>query len=286
MNTVIINDLKIEDIIYEIRGKQVMLDSDLAKLFNYETKQLNRQVLRNRERFPDDYCFQLSELEYQNLRCQNVTSSSNYGGRRYLPYVFTEYGVTMLAGILKSDVAVKISLQIVEAFILMRKYISSNNYGNRISNLETKMIETESKINKLFDKFDERVHNHIFFEGQIYDAYSLLVDILKEAKESIILIDNYIDKNILDIILLLNIKVTIITGDYNKYDVIKYREQYDNMDIIHSKKFHDRFIILDYKILYHSGASFKDLGKRCFSINKIENKIILEQLLNFIYDMV
>src|SRR5574344_2058631 len=144
MNDLIVKD-NIENMIYEIRGKQVMLDSDVAKLFGYETKNLNRQLQRNKERFPDNYCFQLTNLEYENLRCQNVTSKG-YGGRRYLPYVFTEYGITMLAGILKSEIAIKTSIKIVDAFINMRKYI--NNNKNILLNMETKLIEHDNKLLK------------------------------------------------------------------------------------------------------------------------------------------
>ena len=165
----------------------------------------------------------------------------------------------------------------------MKKYIASNNYEKRISNLETRMLDSENKINEILDKFDTNVDNHIFFEGQIYDAYSLLVDILKEAKETIILIDNYTDKTILDIISLLDVKVTIVTSDYNKHDIEKYKEQYDNIEVIHSKKIHDRFIILDCKTLYHCGASFKDLGKKCFAIGKLEEQYIMDELITNIY---
>jgi len=145
------------------------------------------------------------------------------------------------------------------------------------------MIEYDNQFQEIFNKFDKQVDNHIFFEGQIYDAYSLLVNILKQAKESIILIDNYLDKNILDVISLLNIKVTVITSEYNKYDVDKYNEQYGNIEILYNKKFHDRFIILDYETLYHCGASFKNLGKKCFAINKINNQMILQDLIKSIY---
>ena len=270
----------IENLIYEIRGRQVMLDSDLAKLFNYSTKDLNRNVKNNFKRFPTNYCFQLTEEEYYSLRCKNFTLKNGRGQhRKYLPYVFTEHGVVMLAGILKSDIAVKMSLRIVDAFVNLRKYV--NNYENRISNLETKYIEHDNKIDKLFQALDKKEKiNNIFFEGQIYDAYSLLIDILKEAEEEIIIIDNYIDKQILDITSLLDKKVIIVTNKYNKLDIEKYKEQYNNLKIKINNKFHDRFIILDRKILYHSGASFKDLGKKCFSINKVEDKEYLERIIN------
>lgn len=276
MNEIIITNIQIENMIYEIRGKQVMLDSDLAKLYNVETKRINEAVKNNMEKFPERFSWILSNAEYENLKSKISTSSGNYGGRRYNPRVFTEQGVAMLATILKSKVATQISIQIMDAFTIMRKYIAENNYEKRIANIETKLIDYDNKFDKLFSNFDNSIINHIFFEGQIYDAYSLLVDILKESKENIVLIDNYIDKTILDIISLLNVKVLIITSDYNKYDINKYKEQYENIEIAHNNKFHDRFIILDYKILYHCGASFKDLGKKCFSINKIENGEILQ----------
>ena len=277
MNKIIAVDIKIENMIYEIRGKQVMLDSDLAKLYNVETKRINEAVRNNIDKFPERFSFRLDDYESNCLLVENFDQKKETRGGRYKnPRVFTEQGVAMLATILKSKVATQISIQIMDAFVIMRKYIAENNYEKRIANIETKLIDYDNKFDKLFSNFDKSITNHIFFEGQIYDAYSLLVDILKEAKESIILIDNYIDKNILDIISLLNVKVIIVTSDYNKYDINKYKEQYENIEIVHNNKFHDRFIILDYKILYHCGASFKDLGKKCFSINKIENKEILQ----------
>ena len=278
-------NVEIENIIYEVRGKQVMLDNDLARLYGCKngTKEINQAVKNNIEKFPERFSWILTDEEVVSLRSKFLTSSSNYGGRRYNPRVFTEQGVAMLATILKSKVANQVSIRIMDAFVEMRKYISSNNYSTRISNLETRMINTENKIDEIFDKFNKRIDHHIFFEGQIYDAYSLLINILKEAEESIILIDNYIDKNILDIISLIDKKVTIITSDYNKHDIEKYNKQYDNIEIIHSKKFHDRFVITDYKILYHCGASFKDLGKKCFAITKIDENEILDKLLDKIY---
>ena len=154
-----LKEIKIENLIYEIRGKQVMIDSDVARLFGYETKYLNRQVQRNQERFPQNYCFRLTEEEYKNLRCQNVTSSleENYGGRRYLPYVFTEYGITMLAGILKSEIAVKASLKIVDAFINMRKFLKENkDIFKRLTTVEYEMLECKDKIDELFDKLEPK----------------------------------------------------------------------------------------------------------------------------------
>lgn len=266
---VCMENLKIEDMIYEIRGKQVMLDSDLARLYGCKngSKVINQAVKRHRNRFPEKYMFQLTEEEFCKLRSQTVTANMN----RVLPYIFTEQGLAMFATILRTPVAEQVSIAIMDAFVMMRKYIASNDYSIRISNIETKLIDYDNKFKQIFDKLDKKINHHIFFEGQIYDAYSLLVDILKKAKESIILIDNYIDKTILDMTSLLNLSVLIITKDYNSYDVMKYQEQYHNIRIVHSKKFHDRFIILDDKVLYHCGVSFKDLGKKCFAMNHIED---------------
>ena len=277
-------EIKVENMIHEIRGKQVILDSDVAMLFGYETKYLNRQVQRNINRFPDNYCFQLTEEENKNLRCQFVTSSSNtnYGGRRYTPYVFTEYGITMLAGILKSDTAVEMSLKIVNTFIAMRKYISNNlieqTYINKL------VIKDHERINLLeesFNKLEEKTkHNSIFFEGQIYDAYSLLIDILNTSNKEIIIIDNYAGKELLDILKDMNKDITIVSKNINNELINKYLSQYQNITFIHNNSFHDRFIIIDNKILYHCGSSFKDLGKKCFGINMIDDKFIINNILD------
>ena len=285
MNEIIeIENKKIEDMIYEIRGKQVMLDSDLAKLYGCKngTKTINLAVKRHINRFPERFMFRLNDDEFENLRFQSETTSNNLNMIRSLPYAFTEQGVAMLATILRTPLAEEVSIKIMDAFVKMRKYISTSDL--RISNIETKVLEHDIKINELFNKFDKQINNHIFFEGQIYDAYSLLVDILKQSDESIILIDNYIDKSILDIVSLLEVKVLIITSNYNKNDISKYKEQYDNIEIIHSGRFHDRFIILDYKVLYHCGASFKDLGKRCFAINRINDEKMISDLIEEIYN--
>ena len=285
MNEIIEKEVKIEDMIYEIRGKQVMLDSDLAKLFGYETKNLNRQVQRNINRFPINYCFQLTKEEYKNLRCQNVTSSiSDYGGRRYLPYVFTEHGVTMLAGILKSDIAIKMSLKVVDTFVEMRKYISTNLIEQKyINNQVIKNTEDIKLLRECYDKLkDTKNNNGLFFEGQIYDAYSLLLDIFNQAKESIIIIDNYIDKNILDILRKTKKDILIVTNKFNNEDFNKYQKQYNNVKIKINNKIHDRFIIIDKCELYHSGSSLKDVGKKCFALTKIEDSKWLDKVLELI----
>ena len=237
----------------------------------------------NINRFPDNYCFQLTEEENKNLRCQFVTSSSNtnYGGRRYTPYVFTEYGITMLAGILKSDTAVEMSLKIVNTFIAMRKYINNNlieqNYINKL------IIKDHERINLLeesFSRLEEKTKcNSIFFEGQIYDAYSLLIDILNTSRNEIIIIDNYAGKELLDILKDITRNITIISKSISDELKKKYLSQYKNIKFIHNGSFHDRFIIIDNEVLYHCGSSFKDLGKKCFAISKIEDINILNSIL-------
>jgi len=272
----------LRNMIYEIDGKQVIFDFDLAKIYGCAngTKDVNKAVKRNIDKFPEDFYFQLTKEQFQNLKFQIGTSSWNdYGGVRKLPFVFTEQGVAMLSSVLNTINASKVSVAIMRAFVLMRKYIASNNYDYRLSNIETKLIDHDIKIEEVFNRLDTKVYNHLFFEGQIYDAYSLLLNILSEAKKEIIIIDNYTDKNILDVLTKIKVKITIITSKINKEDIDKYNKQYNNIKIKIDKTFHDRFIIIDKKILYHSGASFKDLGKKCFAINKIENTEILNNLL-------
>ena len=281
-------DLNIENMIYEIRGKQVMLDSDLARLYQCKngTKSINLAVNRNVKKFPNDFYFQLTNNETENLRFHFETSSSttNYGGKRYNPYAFTEQGVAMLATVLHTPVAAEVSVNIMRSFVKMRKYISVNLIEQ--DNMKNMLIKHDNEIKLLqesFSKLEEKEKiNHIFYEGQIYDAYSLLIDIFNEAKKEIIIIDNYADKSILDMITNLNVKVTIVTKKFNllkDIDIKKYNKQYHNLKIIYSDKFHDRFIILDKKVLYHSGASYKDLGNKCFAITKIEDKWYLETII-------
>ena len=284
MNKIVVSDnIKIKNMIYEIRGKNVMLDSDLAMLFGYETKQLNRQVLRNINRFPENYCFQITDTEYISLRCQNGTLKNGRGEhRKYLPYVFTEYGITMLAGILKSELAIKMSLRIVDIFITMKNYINTSLIEQKYFNeLTIKNTEDIKLLQESFDKLNTKEsNNHIFYEGQIYDAYSLLIDILSKVKKEIIIIDNYAGKKLFDIIKNIDVKVKIYTENIDNISKEKYEKQYNNLEIINTHIFHDRFIIIDNKELYHSGASFKDLGKKCFAITKIEDNSILKELLN------
>ena len=217
-------DLSIENMIYEIRGKQVMLDCDLAKLYNVETKRINEAVKNNPDKFPERFYFRINENEFFSLKSKISTSK---GGSRKGHNVFTEQGIAMLSTILKSKVAVETSIRIMDAFVKMRKYISANLIEQ--DNMKNMLIKHDNEIKLLqesFSKLEEKEKiNHIFYEGQIYDAYSLLIDIFNEAKKEIIIIDNYADKSILDMITNLNVKVIIVTKKFNllkDIDIKKY----------------------------------------------------------------
>ncbi len=288
------NELTNEDIknlIYTIRGKQVMLDSDVARLFKYATKDLNRNVKNNIERFPEYYCFQLTDEEYKSLRCKNFTLNENGRGqhRKYLPYVFTEYGITMLAGLLKSEVAVNVSIKIVNTFIEMRKFLSANGQlFERLTNVEYRLLEHDKKFDEVFNQLqlEENIKQRIFFDGQIYDAYSITVDIIKKANKKILIIDNYIDDSVLKMLTKKNknVEVAILTSDKSniqQIDIQKFNKEYPILKVAKTNKFHDRFIVIDNKEMYHLGASIKDLGKKCFGINKIEDMEIIEKIINY-----
>ena len=280
------NDLiekeNIENMIYEIRGKQVMLDSDLAKLYQCTngTKDINKAVNRNIEKFPNDFYFRLTEKEVNSIsRFQTGTLNGRGSNIKYLPHVFTEQGVAMLATILHTKVATQVSINIMRAFVEMRHYLNDNqDIYKSINHINNKLVEHDEKFDLLFSSFKEK-NNHLFFNGEIYDAYSLMIDIFNKSQEEIIIIDNYLDKNLLDILSKTNKNVKVVTNKYIMYDYSQYIEQYHHVELIINNNFHDRFIIIDRKILYHSGASFKDLGIKCFGINRIEDKKYLSMLL-------
>lgn len=303
-----ISSEEIKRLIYTIRGKQVMLDSDVARLYHYKTKVLNLTVRRNIERFPEEFCFQLTENEFETLRFQFGTSKQNEsqnlrfqfetskqsteisnnlrGGRRYLPYVFTEQGIAMLAGVLKNDIAVKVSLNIINSFIEMRKFIASNGQVfERLTNIEYKLLEHDKKFDIVFDQLqqEENIKQKIFFEGQIYDAYSIIIDIIKKANKKITIIDNYIDDTVLKMLAKknTNVEVVILTSkksNIQNIDIQKFNKEYPTLKVARTDKFHDRFILLDNKEMYHLGASIKDLGKKCFAITKVENEEIIDMM--------
>lgn len=292
---VLITETTIQNFIYVIRGQQVMLDKDLAFLYQVETGALNRAVKRNIKRFPESFCFQLSEEEYENLRCQFGISSleiNGYGGRRYLPYVFTEQGIAMLSAVLRSDVAIQVSIKIMNTFVEMRHFMANSSLVlNRINEIEVKQLvyqkDAEEKFDKIFTYISEHeeVSQKIFFEGQIYDAFSLLTELIAKAKTEIVLIDNYVDVGTLNILAKKreNVKAQIYTVKRTRLsptDINNFNQQYPVLGVDYTEEFHDRFLIIDGILAYHVGASLKDAGKKCFAINKIEDRANIIDILN------
>jgi len=280
--------IEIQNLIYTIRGKQVMLDADLALLYHVETRTLNQAVKRNTDRFPEQFRFQLTMEENSDLKSQIVISNTgddnSHGGRRTLPYAFTEQGIAMLSAILKSDVAVQVSIKIMDAFIKMRHFIASNALMfERISTMELWQLEFQKETTEKFDQVFKYIFDHeessqkIFFDGQIYDALSLISNLVKKAKKDIILIDGYVDTTTLDILSKkqANTVLTIHTGTrgckLTSTEINHFNTQYSGLQVKYTNSFHDRFLILDHKIGYHIGASIKDAGKKCFAISLIED---------------
>jgi len=285
-----IEEVKIENMIYEIRGKQVMLDSDLAKLYGCKngTKEINQAVSRNQDKFPERFSWKLTQQEINNFLVTNCDQKRLYetrGGRYKNPRVFTEQGIAMLATILKTKNAIEVSIRIMDTFVAMRYFINENkDIFKRLTVAEYKLLEHDDKIDKLFNSLEPKKieKQRIFFNGEIYDAYSLMIDLIKEANDRIIIIDNYIDKSILDMLIYkkesVNVELITSTHYLTKLDINKFNSQYPNLNIKYSNIFHDRFIIIDNN-LYHIGASLKDLGKKCFGINKIEDEEILDRII-------
>ena len=287
MNDIILNkEEKIENLIYEIRGKQVMLDSDLARLYGCAngTKSINLAVRRHINRFPERFMFQLTQEEYDNLRFQ-LETTKNGNMARTLPYAFTEQGVAMLATVLRTSVAEEISISIMDAFVAMRKYISNDLMEQKY--IKNMVLEHDTRIKLLkasFTKFEEKRKAHeIYFDGQIYDAYSKILNIFNSAKKELIIIDSYADKKILDIVKDLNIKIVIITKKNNllKETTIKeYNKEYHNLTVKYDNTFHDRYFILNNEIVYHCGASINRIGYKTFSITLIGDTDICNSLIN------
>ena len=266
-------DQPVEKMIYTIRGVQVILDQDLAKLYGVETRRLNEQVKRNIGRFPGDFMFQLTSEEFKILKSQNATSS--WGGRRKLPYAFTELGVSMLSSVLTSEVAIQANVQIMRAFAAMRRFLVSNaQVFQRLENLEYRQIATDQKVEKLYEKLEEgklEPRQGVFFEGQIFDAYSFVCGLIKQATREVILFDNYVDETVLTLLdkRPAGVKATIYTKQVSQQlqlDLTRHNAQYAPIDIKPFNKAHDRFLIIDDKV-YHIGASLKDLGKKWFAFS-------------------
>jgi hypothetical protein len=290
-----IENKRIGSLVYIIRGKQVMVDSDLAMLYQVETKNLNKAASRNTDRFPEDFRFKLTKEEFDGLKFQSGTSNEGQGsrgGRRYYPYVYTEQGISMLASVLHSKVAVQVSINIMRTFVEMRRFIANNALlFEKVSDIELKQLEyqksTDEKFNKVFRYIEDHAESEqkIFFDGQIYDAFSLITSIIQKAQKEIIIIDGYVDIDTLNILAKKNVSVDVKIYTYasarlTNTDVANFNAQYPTLTVKKTQVFHDRFIILDGKTAYHIGASIKDAGKKCFGISLLEDSVIVINLLN------
>jgi hypothetical protein len=281
--------------IFTIRDLQVMLDSDLASLYQTETKFINRAVKRNPMRFPESFAFQLSEQEWEGLRFQNGTLNDKVGRgqhRKYLPWVFTEQGVAMLSAVLNTERAIVASTQIMQAFVAMRNFLLNNaSVFQRLDQVELKQLKTDEKLEQIFKALEAgkpEPSQGIFFDGQIFDAYTFTSNIIKKAKKEIILIDNYIDESTLTHLAKKADKVNAVLytktlSKQLKLDIAKANQQYNNTFELHELKIsHDRFLIIDRNELYHLGASLKDLGKKWFAFSKMDSMVndVLNKLNN------
>ena len=265
--------------IHTIRGVQVMIDRDLTSLYDVETRVLNQAVKRNRERFPEEFCFQLTDNEFEIWKSQIVMSNGDRMGLRRSPYAFTEQGVAMLSAVLRSETAVKMSVRIINAFVAMRRFIASNaQVFQRLDSLEIKQLETDEKIDHVLNALESKEiqpRQGIFFDGQIFDAYQFVSDLFRSAKESIVIIDNYLDDSVLTHLSKRkkNVRVTLFTRNISRslaLDVKKFNKQYPEIEIKQFNNSHDRFIVIDDTTVYHFGASLKDLGKKWFAFSKME----------------
>jgi len=279
---------QVEELIFTVRGKQMMLDYHLAEVYQVETKRLNEQVKRNKSRFPENFMFQLSQEEWDVLQSQIATSkvledlqSQNATAkRRTLPYAFTEQGVAMLSAVLKSDTAVAVSISIMEAFVKMRSLVNTEALmTHRLNRIEAKQSDHDGKFQKVFEALEAgklAPEKGVFFEGQTFDAYHFISELIRKAKSSILLIDNYIDDTVF---LMLskraaNVTAAIYTqriGEQLQLDLEKHNQQYEEIVLKRLKTSHDRFLIIDGQELYHIGASLKDLGKKWFAFSRMDS---------------
>ena len=265
---------RIEGMIVTVRNVHVIIDRDLAKLYQVNISQMNRQIKRNMDRFPEDFMFQLTKAEYDGLKCHFGISNSR-GGDRALPYAFTEQGVSMLSGILRSEIAIQINIRIIRAFVSMRRFIAANSsIFQRLEKVEYRQFESEYRINELFEKLENKTLQNsqgIFFDGQMFDAYVFIADLIRSASKSVVLIDNYIDETVLTMLdkREKEIEAVIYTKDINRkfsLDLKKHNEQYRPVEVRTFTKAHDRFLLIDEKV-YHLGASLKDLGRKWFAFS-------------------
>jgi hypothetical protein len=276
----VLDEDQIKNKIYTIRDLQVILDRDLARLYSIETRVLKQAVNRNKKRFPSDFMFILTEDEIDAMVSQNVIPSKKHLGGA-LPYAFTEQGVANLSSVLNNDKAIEVNIQIIRAFITMRRFLVSNaQLFQRMDRTEQKLLEHDTKFDKVFNLIEKKEitpEKGIFFEGQIFDAYKFVSDLVRSAKKSIILIDNFVDDSVLTLFIKRNknVSVTIYTKEISKQlslDLKKYNSQYSSIRIKEFSHSHDRFIIIDNHDMYHIGASLKDVGKKWFAFSKFEKE--------------
>ncbi len=288
-----ISETMIRNLIYNIRGQQVMLDSDLAMLYQVETRRLNESVKRNISRFPESFCFQLTKEEYNCLMSQFATSNNEgRGGRRKLPFCFTEPGIAMLSAVLHSETAVNVSVRIMNTFVEMRRFISNNALlFEKISNVELKQLEFQKETDAKFDRVFDYISNHaeseqkIFYDGQIYDAFSLLASLIQKANNSLALVDGYVDIKTLNLLTKKKKGVSVIIYTHPKTtlsqtDIGNFNRQYPNLTVKGTTIFHDRFLVIDDTDVYHIGASVKDAGTKCFGITLIQDNQMANDLIN------
>lgn len=279
---------EIRPLIHALRGEQVILDSDLAHLYGVETKVFNQAVKRNARRFPERFRFRLTEEEFDLLRSQSVTSSE-HGGRRYLPYAFTEQGIAMLSVVLRSDTAIEVSIRIIDEFVAMRHFLAENAaLLERLRDIESSQAafqrSTDERFDQVFRLLEGEVEKpqRIFFAGQMFDAFSLLADLVGRAEREIVLVDGYVDVHTLNILAKKRkgVAVTVYTSGnrLTQDDVDVFNAQYPPLTVLRTRAFHDRFLILDGETAYHIGASLKDAGKKCFGIDLIQDKGLTEAL--------
>ena len=289
------DDMQIRNMIYTVRGQQVMLDSDLAELYGVETKVLNQAVSRNSRRFPERFCFRITREEAEDLRSQIVTLRPELGNQdtwwRYMPRVFTEQGVSMLSAVLRSDTAIDVSVRIMNAFVEMRHFIADNAHMfEQIRTVELRQLEyqkaTDERFERVFDYMEthEAPNQKVFFEGQVYDAFELLVALVQRAKREIVLVDGYVDTGTLNILAKKRpgISATVWTHPktcLTERDIATFNAQYPTLEVRHTASFHDRFLILDGVEGYLIGASLKDAGKKSFAITKLEGSSIIESII-------
>ena len=288
------NELKIEQKIYNIRGFQVMLDSDIAELFNIETKNLNKAMNRNKNRFPEEFCFKINSEEFKKQRCQNGTFKQATSGRKYCPYLYTEYGVIALAGVLKSETAAKMSVEIVKAFVAMRKFIIENGDTLlKLAQLQNRQINFEIETNKRFDEVLDLINKKdlpkqaIFFEGQYFDAFEFIGVLVESAKHSLILIDPYCDSRALSFLKnkSTDVQLIVVKSDKAKLtqeDISIFESQYGQIEVIERNDIHDRFLIIDNKECYSLGASLNYAGKKMFAVCKIDNLDVIKAIVELV----